>query len=58
MKETDDFLNSSEVSEAFRGCEVVFHLASTTLPKSSNETPAYDMDINIIAYIQMLDAAK
>ena len=29
-----------------------------TLPKSSNENPAYDMNINMIAYIQMLDAAK
>ena len=41
-----DFLNSNEVNEALRGCEVVFHLVSTTLPKSSNKNPAYDAESN------------
>lgn len=53
-----DFLNSNEVNEALRGCEVVFHLVSTTLPKSSNENPAYDAESNIVASIHMLEAAK
>jgi len=52
-----DFLNKDDVSKAITGCQVVFHLVSTTLPKGSNENPLYDIESNVISTIQMLEVA-
>ena len=43
-----DFLNTEDVTLAVAGCDIVFHLVSTTLPRSSNENPAYDVDTNVV----------
>lgn len=51
-----DFGSSYEVSEAVNGMEAVIHLISTTLPKSSNDNPIYDVQSNVISSLQMLDA--
>lgn len=53
-----DFANERDVDSGLRGAEAVFHLVSTTLPKSSNENPAYDIETNVIATIRMLEAAR
>lgn len=53
-----DFANEKDVMEALKGWDVVFHLVSTTLPKSSNQNPAYDIESNVISTIHMLDAAR
>src|ERR1700682_1349066 len=53
-----DFSNERDVSEAMQNCEIVFHLVSTTLPKSSNQNPAYDIESNVISTIHMLEAAR
>jgi UDP-glucose 4-epimerase len=53
-----DFANEKDVTDALEGCEVVFHLVSTTLPKSSNENPAYDLESNVVSTIHMLEAAR
>ncbi len=53
-----DFAHPNEVGEALRDCEVVFHLVSTTLPKSSNENPTYDAQSNIVSSVHLLEAAK
>lgn len=53
-----DFLNADNVTKALAGCDTVFHLVSTTLPRSSNENPAYDVDSNLATTIRMLDAAS
>ena len=53
-----DFTNESEVSEALRGMDVVYHLVSTTLPATSNQNPAYDVESNVVSTLRMLDAAR
>ena len=53
-----DFCNPADVKEAIAGCDVVYHLISTTLPKNSNENPVYDIESNTIATLRMLDLAK
>jgi UDP-glucose 4-epimerase len=52
-----DFTNEHDVEEAIQGCDVIFHLISTTLPKSSNENPIYDVQSNIAGTIRMLNLA-
>jgi len=53
-----DFANEKDVTDALQDSEIVFHLVSTTLPKSSNQNPAYDIESNVISTIHMLDAAR
>lgn len=52
-----DFTNPVQVDNAVQGCEIVYHLISTTLPKTSNDNPAYDVETNVISTIQMLQSA-
>ena len=49
-----DFNSPRDVERALEGCDVCFHLASTTLPKTSNEDPAYDVESNLLATVRML----
>lgn len=51
------FLDIKDVKSALEDCDIVFHLISTTLPSSSNESPVYDVDTNITNTICLLDAA-
>jgi UDP-glucose 4-epimerase len=53
-----DFLNQENVAQAVSGCDVIYHLISTTLPKSSNENPVYDVESNIVSTIRFLDIAS
>ncbi|MDC7825599.1 NAD-dependent epimerase/dehydratase family protein [Pseudomonas sp. BLCC-B13] len=53
---TGDLLSRHDVGCALEGADAVFHLVSTTLPKSSNEDPIYDVQSNLVASLQMLDA--
>lgn len=55
---TSDFSDAAGVDRAVRGCEVVFHLVSTTLPKSSNENPLFDLDTNVGSTLRLLEAAR
>lgn len=48
--------NHGLVREAVRGMEVVFHLVSNTLPKTSNDDPAYDVRSNLVDTIGLLEA--
>ena len=52
-----DFSNSQEVQSALEGCEVVYHLISTTIPKNSNEDPVYDVESNVAGTVRMLGQA-
>lgn len=52
-----DFTNPVQVDDAVQGCEVVYHLISTTLPKTSNDNPVYDIESNVISTVQMLQSA-
>lgn len=53
-----DFLNPENLKAAVKGMDVVFHLVSTTLPKSSNESPVYDVSSNVVATLHLLEAAR
>lgn len=53
-----DFTQPSQIDAAVAGCDVVFHLAGTTLPKTSNDDPAYDVHSNVEGTLGLLDAAR
>jgi len=52
-----DFQSTADVEAAVEGCNVVFHLVSTTLPKNSNDDPIYDVETNLVGTLRLLDAA-
>lgn len=52
---TGDMLSLYDLDRAIDGTDVVFHLVSTTLPKSSNDDPVYDVQSNVITTLQLLD---
>jgi UDP-glucose 4-epimerase len=51
-----DLLSVHDVEGALAGMDVVVHAAATTLPKTSNDDPVYDVRSNLVASIQMLEA--
>ena len=51
---TGDLGNHGALDEIVRGVDWVFHLAYTTLPKTSNDDPVYDVRSNLIDTIQLL----
>ena len=51
-----DLSSMHDVSAALDGVDAVMHLVSTTLPKGSNDDPIYDVQSNVVASLQMLDA--
>lgn len=55
---TGDFLDAYSLIPALRGCEVVFHLVSTTLPKSSNDNPVYDVESNVVGSVRLLELCR
>lgn len=52
---TGDLMSTHDVGDALEGVDVVIHLVSTTLPKSSNDDPIYDVQSNLVATLQMLN---
>lgn len=55
---TGDFLDAHSLIPALRGTDVVFHLVSTTLPKSSNDNPVYDVESNVIGSLRLLELCR
>ena len=53
-----DFNDAELIDRAVRGCDVVFHLVSTTLPKSSNDNPLFDLESNVGGTLRLLEAAR
>jgi UDP-glucose 4-epimerase len=53
-----DFLRSDSVKGNMVDVDVVYHLASTTVPKTSNSDPAYDIETNLQGTINIFNAAK
>ena len=50
-----DFGNRTLLAEALDGVEIVFHLISTTVPKTSNDDPAFDVMSNVVETIALLE---
>jgi UDP-glucose 4-epimerase len=53
-----DFGNLGDLAAALEGCRTVFHLVATTLPKTSNDDPARDLETNLVATVRFLDLAR
>lgn len=53
-----DFVNQEDLETAVAGCDIIYHLVSTTLPKSSNDNPIYDIETNVIGSLRLLDLLK
>lgn len=53
-----DFINHEHVASAVSGCDIIYHLVSTTLPRSSNENPTYDVETNVVGTLHLLEAAQ
>lgn len=53
-----DFLNEEDLCLALAEMDIVVHLVSTTLPKSSNDNVVYDIETNVIGTIRLLNLAK
>ncbi len=52
-----NFENSEDIRSALEDCDVCYHLISTTLPKSSNGDPCYDIESNLVGTVRLLDYA-
>jgi UDP-glucose 4-epimerase len=50
-----DFGNRGLLAESLQSVDVVFHLISTSLPKTSNDDPAYDVQSNVIETLFLLE---
>src|SRR5574341_220964 len=55
---TGDFLNPRALSPALDRSEIVFHLVSTTLPKTSNDNPIYDVESNVVGTLRLLELCR
>ncbi len=53
-----DFVNQEDLQSAIAGCDIIYHLVSTTLPKTSNDNPIYDIETNVIGTLRLLDLLK
>lgn len=53
-----DFNDPDLIDRIVRGCDAVFHLVSTSLPKSSNENPLFDLESNVGGTLRLLEAAR
>ncbi len=50
-----DMLSINDITLALTGMDLIIHLVSTTLPKSSNEDPIYDAQSNLVGTLQILN---
>lgn len=52
-----DLGSDSDIASALEGCDVCFHLISTTLPQTSNADPVFDIETNLISTLRLLNRA-
>lgn len=50
-----DFGNRAKLHGTLEGRDVVFHLVSTTIPRTSNDDPAFDVMSNVVETIYLLE---
>jgi UDP-glucose 4-epimerase len=53
-----DWADPTVLGTAMQDIDAVVHLVSTTLPKNSNDNPAYDVQSNLLPTLHMLDAMR
>ncbi len=49
------FDHAQDLVQLFDGVDHVYHLVSTTLPKTSNDDPAFDVTSNLVPTLRLLD---
>lgn len=54
---TGDYRTGSTIDDAVQGCDVIIHLACSTLPKSSNDDPIIDIESNVTGTLKLLRSA-
>lgn len=52
-----DFSSEADLANALEGCDICYHLVSTTLPKSSNTDPVFDVESNVLGTVRLLTHA-
>lgn len=52
-----DFSSEADLANALEGCDICYHLVSTTLPKSSNADPVFDVESNVLGTVRLLTHA-
>jgi UDP-glucose 4-epimerase len=50
----EDLGNSNKLKSALSRTDIVFHLASTTIPETSNDDPVFDISSNLIHTVRLL----
>jgi UDP-glucose 4-epimerase len=55
---TGDFFNPDDLKAVISGCDVVYHLVSTTVPQTSNDSPRLDVEGNLIGTLQLLEQMR
>ena len=53
---TGDLQSVHDIALAIEGMDIIIHLASSTLPKNSNEDPIFDVQSNLVSMLQLLNA--
>ena len=52
-----DFTCEADIVAAMSECDICYHLVSTTLPKSSNADPYFDVESNVLGTVRLLKTA-
>lgn len=52
-----DLSCEADMVEALAECDICYHLVSTTLPKSSNADPVFDVESNVLGTLRLLSHA-
>lgn len=52
-----DLADTASLAAPLAGADAIFHLVSTTIPKTSNDDPHADLQGNVAATLRLLDAA-
>ena len=55
---TGDIQADHDLHKAIDGMDAVIHLVSTTLPKTSNDDPVYDIQSNLVSAVRLLEAMR
>jgi len=53
-----DLASQATIDQALQNVDMVFHFASTTIPKSATEDPLFDLESNVGGMIKLLESAR
>lgn len=53
-----DFSDDKLLNDCLKDIDVIYHLAWTTTPKTSNENPIFDISTNLIGTIKLIEAVQ